>query len=403
MEWVCQPNWDVSEDLDLISDLGYYSYKNLTADIAIIGAGVAGCTAALRLAPNYRVVLIDHVENPMGRVGECLAPAARRILKKLDLLPILEPVRGVPSPHLCHQGTISFWGSEQGIISDSLRNPDGFGWHLDRATFERELRKEALNRGVLGLWPYRLMDSAFSDGKWWLHLQEKENKGNSCSCGTCLVIDATGRNAQFARKIGFQRQRIDKLTAQWAIMDDHGTLPLSTISSSEDGWWYSAPLPGGKRMMAFHSDTDLCKVPTNDSSFLNLVRTNKEMSELLEQCQGTLRFQGVTTAASGYLSQVAGKQWVALGDAATSFDPLSSQGMYNGMASAMQLAELVSSCGIIKDPTVENWVSFQSLYSKQVANIWRHYIGHRNHFYSQEQRWKKHQFWKRRHRSMFTS
>ena len=31
----------------------------------------------------------------------------------------------------------------------------------------------------------------------------------------------------------------------------------ATITATADGWWYTAPLPGGRRMLAFLTDADL--------------------------------------------------------------------------------------------------------------------------------------------------
>lgn len=44
---------------------------------------------------------------------------------------------------------------------------------------------------------------------------------------------------------------------------------------------------------------------------------------------------------SSKLEQGSGEGWFAIGDAAFSFDPLCSQGIFNAMATAMQLADLL--------------------------------------------------------------
>ncbi|MGJ8675264.1 MAG: FAD-dependent oxidoreductase, partial [Pseudoalteromonas sp.] len=41
--------------------------------VVIIGAGVAGCIAALALCDSYKVTLIDKSASPEERIGECLA------------------------------------------------------------------------------------------------------------------------------------------------------------------------------------------------------------------------------------------------------------------------------------------------------------------------------------------
>ena len=60
-------------------------------------------------------------------------------------------------PHLKHMATECLWGSNSLSISDSLKNPDGFGWILDRKYFENSLRKELLQNDKLKLMtPYGL-------------------------------------------------------------------------------------------------------------------------------------------------------------------------------------------------------------------------------------------------------
>jgi 2-polyprenyl-6-methoxyphenol hydroxylase-like FAD-dependent oxidoreductase len=53
-------------------------------DVLVIGAGPAGATAALNLAP-YRSVSLVNARAPSPRVGESLVPAARRLLRDMGL------------------------------------------------------------------------------------------------------------------------------------------------------------------------------------------------------------------------------------------------------------------------------------------------------------------------------
>ena len=136
-------------------------------DVLIIGGGIAGCIAAIALAPFYSVSLIDKLAEPPERIGECLAPAARRILKQLDLL------KGLEEGHLQNLGTQSYWGSNQLQIVDHLRNPDGFGWYLNRRAFESYLRKSVIDRGVNTLWPFQLKSCSYQNQFWKVLVQAK--------------------------------------------------------------------------------------------------------------------------------------------------------------------------------------------------------------------------------------
>ena len=52
----------------------------------IVGGGIAGCIAAISLIEFYEVTLIDKLAIPKEKIGESLAPAAQRILKKTKFI-----------------------------------------------------------------------------------------------------------------------------------------------------------------------------------------------------------------------------------------------------------------------------------------------------------------------------
>ncbi|KAA5533719.1 FAD-dependent monooxygenase [Taibaiella lutea] len=366
------------------------------ADITIVGGGIAGCTLAMALSATYKVVLIDKLPEPVERVGECLAPAARRILRKLDLLDDIVQQNSTDNLYLPNPGTKSYWGSEMLHVVDNLRNPDGPGWHLNRNAFEAHLRKKTSESGVQCYWGVKLYKSHYENARWRLSLQSTTTDNEPFDIVSKFVVDASGRSSVFAKQLKIARMHSDKLIAHWATMPDREENRMSTISSAETGWWYSAPLPDNKRVMAMHTDPDLLDpAALKDAGwFTEAAKANKEMAAIMNAVEGNVDYCGVVTANSTRLNQVAGKQWAAVGDAAMSFDPLSSQGMFNAMAGALQLAELLLKQTSLDNP--EKTEQIQAEYTIQMDNIWNRYIQHKNLFYTQEQRWKDATFWKRR-------
>src|SRR5947209_1822237 len=104
----------------------------MNAEVLIIGAGPAGATAALNLAPFRQVVIADMQAVPALRVGESLPPAARRLLTDMGLF---EAFQG--ECHLAAYANRAQWGGDTPFENDFLRGPDGNGWHLDRRRFEQ--------------------------------------------------------------------------------------------------------------------------------------------------------------------------------------------------------------------------------------------------------------------------
>lgn len=372
------------------------------ADIAIVGGGIAGCTLAMALAPSYSVIVIDKLAAPVERLGECLAPAARRILRGLGLMAAMEqhrPDDGRPI-HRTNMGTRSYWGSDGVHIVDPLRNPDGFGWHLNRQAFEAWLRDVTVQRGIQCLWGMQLHSCQYENAAWQLTTTPAgEAPGaNTCSISAKFVVDASGRQSIFARQAGIKRTQFDKLIACWATLPDRIENKMSTISAAEKGWWYTAALPGGKRVLAFHTDPDLVDrdIAKNKQLFLELAYQNREMTEILKNGGNDIDYQGVVAANSTRLDQPCGKQWAAVGDAAMSFDPLSSQGMFNAMAGAMQLAALILEPGPGLFANSAKSEHLQTTHQEQLDQVWQHYVRHKDFFYGQEKRWADSEFWKRR-------
>ncbi|MBD1582855.1 NAD(P)/FAD-dependent oxidoreductase [Pseudoalteromonas sp. S16_S37] len=348
--------------------------------VVIIGAGIGGCIAALALAKHYRVTLIDNQAQPPEKVGECLPPAARRILKLLEIESLLDK-----GPHLISQGMLSYWGSSQPTVMDNLRNPDGLGWHLDRPYFERQLRAQAQLQGVQCLWPAVLKGSKYHDNKWHLEIADNQNALLSAN----IVIDATGRHCVFARTQNVKRKQLDKLMSIWLTGQFNVTKNMALISSTDNGWWYSAPLPsrcnstseskGQSRVVSWQLNPEhIQKSKHQDCQwFLAQAKRVNGFGTLIEQLlPHSEQLYGIVAANTSRLEHFCGQQWFAIGDAAMSFDPLSSQGMFNAMASAMQLSDLLIENGLTSPLTAAQ-------YQQQMDSVWAQYLHHKNMYYAQ--------------------
>jgi len=361
--------------------------SELKTDILIIGGGIAGCIAAMALQDLYDVTLVDKCIEPNEKIGESLAPAAQRILRELKLLVPLQSRE--KTFFLKNLGMQSYWSSDQLHIVDHLRNPDGLALSLDRQSFEAFLRTSAVERGVRCIWGASFFSSTYAS-EWKIRLRTNDQLAKTMDIAASYVIDASGRRSHFARSMEVQREVLDKLIACWMTLPNTHENTMSTISACKDGWWYSAVVPRNRRVLAFHTDADLIQKSDLKSleSFLKIAKQNKKIADLIDVPRDSIVFHGVVAANSTRLQRVAGRQWAAIGDAALSFDPLSSQGMFNAMATAMQLKEL------LKHHSAHD---VEKKYQQQMDQIWHHYRKHRDHYYQAELRWSDSEFWRRRH------
>lgn len=358
----------------------------LRADVLILGAGPAGATAALNLAATHRVLMVDRARAaaPASHIGESLPPAAGRLMRDMGLLDDF-----LSQGHAPYHGNRALWN---GVSTEYhfLRDPDGHGWHLERGRFDAWLRDLARQRGAALLTPASLQGIDADAGGWRVRL---DTAGGACMVHAKIVIDASGRGASLARKLGARRERRDQLVSSWlyggAEQADGG---FSHIEGSEQGWWYSAPLPGRRRVLAFHTDADLA--PARD-----LRAAPRLLAAALELpgIGGVLAQSGfcaetevrVAAAHSAALDAAAGPGWFAAGDAAISFDPISSQGIFNAMYTGLAAAEAIAR-------TLGGDANAYTDYTAELANIKTAYERHLAYSYGQEGRWPQAPFWRRR-------
>jgi flavin-dependent dehydrogenase len=164
--------------------------------------------------------------------------------------------------------------------------------------------------------------------------------------------------------------------AQWAL-----------IEAVEQGWWYSAPLPDGHMVFAYMTDSDLW----NADLWHELIK----LAPLTFERAGCGQIPApslVVSAGSLVRRPVVGANWIATGDAALAFDPLSGQGVLKSIETGARCAAAVSRY-LAGDPG-----AFKS-YDSWVQETYRAYLPVRRHFYGAVLHWPNSQFWKRRQSS----
>ncbi|HUX88720.1 MAG TPA: tryptophan 7-halogenase [Chloroflexota bacterium] len=365
----------------------------LNVEVLVVGAGPAGATAALNLAPTRRVAIVDIRSEPRPRIGESLPPAAKRLLTDMGLFDSF-----VAEGHRPCYGKVSVWGSAVPTVTDFMRDPDGHGWLLDRARFESWLRWLASLRGAQLLIPGRLETVERIGDRWSVLLT---TEAGSVTLTTDFLIDAGGRSAAVARRLGAHRRVEDDLLCGWAYgqVERAGRWEgFSYVEAVEDGWWYTAPLPGRRRVLAFHTDADLPAVrwakrgtvSNEGAALLKHIPPGSELASSLSESGFSPEDRvEVTTAASVALEPCAGAAWLAAGDAALSFDPLSAQGLLNALFTGLAAAETADGYLSGRDDAV-------SEYTRLLNGIREAYRAHLTAWYRLETRWPKSPFWQRR-------
>lgn len=354
-------------------------------DAVVAGGGPAGATAARRLAQaGFRVLLANASSPGEARVGEALPPAARPLLRDLGLWE-----RFCGEGHLRCPGNDSAWGSPLIASTDFLNDPNGYGWHLDRPRFDAFLLAEAAAAGVEVRPGTALADVTRSTGGGW---EVSLDDGTVVPCR--WVVDATGRRCAVGRRAGARRRTLDAAVAVVGRLEARSssaskdTLARTLVEAVPDGWWYCALVPGARQVAAFVSDRDLLPPSVrNPEAFRTLLGATQHIGLRLGDYVLAAPPRQVA-AGSAVTDPPAGAGWVAVGDAAAAFDPLSSQGLFNALYTAMVAADAVQA-ELQGRPAVPGYVSW-------VRGIVDAYLHNLTGFYSAERRWPDRPFWRRR-------
>jgi flavin-dependent dehydrogenase len=355
----------------------------LSFDVAVVGGGPAGGAAGLSLrshAPGLSVVQIEASAYDAPRIGETLPPQSRHVLEHLG---VWEAFCRQGHAQVC--GTAAAWGSPVPQENDFLFTRHGNGWHLDRTAFDSMLAGEAERRGVRRL-EARVIDAEREAGGWRLILS------NGFPLNARFLVDATGSAATFARRLGARFAAADRLTGFVRFFEDRdGNDPRSLVEAFEDGWWYTAGLPSGLRIAACMTDADLGRgLGLNDPE--SWARRLDAAEQVRARLQGA-RPRGdivVRAAQSRRLDPAAGEGWLAVGDAASVFDPLSSSGITKALRSGIFASYAIG------DVLVKGEAQGLERYRRYVHDEFEGYTRVRARYYTEERRWQESDFWRRR-------
>ena len=353
-------------------------------DVVVVGAGPAGCVTAKLLAESgLRVALINKDENPGFICGESLPPQATPVIKRLGLEPLLKKAN-----HIVTTANLSAFGSDKIIETDFIFSPYGMGWHLDRKRFNQDLLSLCEAKGVSVLNSYKVNSLNEKNNEWAIAFTDTNQ--HVLSVKAQFLVDATGRSAQVLKHLSIKTHILDRLACRCVIYPHHNqTHNNSLIESAKNGWWYSAGIPNNKLLVMYFSDTD-CQAYKAMKSFEIFSERLNSTKHIKTKLNNTANLQVMSfTAQSTQAEYIHGKNWLAVGDAAISYDPLSSQGIWQALLGAEMASNHIINHSNSSESHYNNWITSQS------KTYWQLH----QQFYAQEQRWSHNKFWQRRHKN----
>ena len=353
-------------------------------EVIIIGNGIAGITLAMLLQRKGISFALLHREGekvPFA-LGETLPPSAMPLLQELKLLSLFEE-----NAYRKTYGYHSMWGSSSVTdINFYHQNPFKNGLKINKHQTLEKMRDF-------------IRDDMISYSKGFEIIHEDhgntvvlaKNEGVKIVQGK-ILIDATGRNRAVLQKLKIESTIHDKLVALSCHLPkiEHPKLTHEVyVESFKEGWGIVSALNETENICTIytHKGHDILAKLKDVSQWKSALSETVYLKDFLIEDKN-IKFKGGNSNSS-VAEQIAGNNWLALGDAAMSFDPLSSHGITNAIYTASKASEAIE-----KKLTIADTEAFPE-YGETMQTIFQQYLQSKNQLYQQEVRWKEESFWKR--------
>ena len=311
-------------------------------DVAVVGGGPAGATAATLLArAGLAVACFERERFPRFHVGESLLPASVPLLDRLGVTSALE------GAGFLRKNGAAFIDDAEGrqVVFHFRRGPTwaDHAYNVPRADFDRLLLEHAAKEGAAVFQGAEVDRLALDAGG--ARFDVRTDDGGRHPVEAAFVVDATGRDALLATRLG-RREPIPSLgkVALFAHFRGGDRWPGRTeghirIYLFEHCWFWWIPFAGDLTSVGcvLHQRVVKARQVPIEGLFEEMIAAAPSVAAGL--APATRVTPVYSTANFSYRTgPIVGDRFVVIGDAVTFVDPIFSTGVYV----AMQSAELAS-------------------------------------------------------------
>lgn len=320
----------------------------VTYDGIVVGGGPAGATAATVLAQHgRRVLLLEREQFPRYHVGESLMPYTWFTFERLGVLDWFDTV-GCPKKHSVQFVSTTGQVSQPFYFFQTIKHACATTWQVRRSDFDQMMLANAAAKGVEVRHGVTVRDvvTSVDDGR---VVGVRTNLDNGEPLRAKVVIDATGRDALLASKLGLKQRDPDlnKIAIftyfKGAKRDpglDEGATTVAYLP--EKGWFWYIPLLDDVVSVGVVAEPDYLYRETRDPEAI----FNREadacawINDHIEQ--GTyLGPMRVTGEFSYRATRTAGDGFCLVGDAFSFLDPVFSSGVFLALKSGEMAADAI--------------------------------------------------------------
>ena len=316
-------------------------------DIAVIGGGPAGSTAAALLArQGYKVIALEKAHHPRFHIGESLLPMNLPLFERLG---VMEKVRalGVYKPGADFEAA-NERGYNTFAFARALGGSPPHAYQVWRQDFDRMLYEHARSLGADAREGHEVL-SVEQRGARESRLEVRTDTGANYQIQARYLVDASGRDTFLSAKRKLRRRNPEHQSAaifghfRGAIDRAGADAGNISIYRFAHGWMWMIPLPQGVMSVGAVARPDYFKQRNGRTVefLLETLRQNPALWQRLESAELIGNEVRVTGNYSYDSSQMGGPGWVLIGDAFAFLDPVFSSGVYLAMSGAEQAATVV--------------------------------------------------------------
>lgn len=307
-------------------------------DIAVVGAGPAGTSAAIRLAlVGKRVVLIEKEKFPRHKLcGEFISPEC---LEHFDELGIHNAMRDAGGVRIAKTVFYARSGKGVEVPSEWLGAAHKHALGLSRAEMDRLLLIRAREVGVDVLEEISVLDLLRNNGEVvGVRTREREIFAR-------VTLDATGRMRFLARRAdkGDATRKAQFVAFKTHIRGCGVAEDICEIFSYSRGYGGASRVENGLHNLCFIAAADDVKQLGSDPARIlrELVCTNERAAKIFKDINFVGEWHAVTIERYGRGNVVPTRGLLSIGDAAAFIDPFTGSGMLLALESAKFAADAI--------------------------------------------------------------
>ncbi|UTW14324.1 tryptophan 7-halogenase [Marinobacterium rhizophilum] len=341
--------------------------------IVVLGAGPAGGAVALGLRRlGYRVTVAGQ-----ARPFAAVEGVSERVLAGLRQAGFEQALAQVPEPS---PREVTWSGQTSGANTERL---------LRRVELDRAIGIELQAQGVT-LLDGRVRSSRTCGNGYRVEVQGEQG-GDVQVLQADFLVEARGRAAPGA---GLERLRGPETVSLLQAWQGPERAPMSAVQSFGDGWAWMAATEGGLRYLQLTLDVASANLPPKEQLTEYCVTRLSSLARAAPFMAGAspVGTPHARTSTPILCREPVGDNWIRVGDAAMAVDPLSGNGIFQSLSSALQAPAVINT--LLRHP--QRRAQARAFHQARVEHLFYRFARIGRDFYAMEQHSAGNSFWQAR-------